>query len=73
MPSLLWNILESLLEPVRLVLLLNTNGSNVIDSSDENKLYPAFILAVSRLLLIINLLLRGKGLTFLHRILGRTA
>ena len=64
MPSLLWNILESLLEPVGHVLLPNTNGSNIIDPSDENKLYPALVFAISKLLLIIGLLLRGKILHF---------
>jgi len=54
MPDLLWDALKSLLKSIWLILLPNSNGSNIVNLSDEDKLYPAFVLAISELLLVLN-------------------
>lgn len=69
MPDLLWHILERLLKARRLVLLLDADGRDVIDSADEDTFNPVFVLAITNKFVSKvegGLNVRDK-LTFLHK------
>lgn len=49
MPGALWHTFESLLETLRIVLLLDAQCCNVRDLADKNKSDPAVIFLVSEM------------------------
>ena len=61
MPDILRDILESLLESLRFILLLDTEGCDVRYLTDEDQFHPAFVLSVARLFVSNLLKRRRKG------------